>query len=103
MTRTKDSVRFNGLPSDKNAELLEDGRYVTGNVIKLDLYGLEENLAQINIANVTISVDFSTYMKENNLTELGNGYYQITPTISGLPEGVHIDDEVKLRVRITNR
>lgn len=103
MTRTKDSVRFNGLPSDKKAELLEDGHYVTGNVIKLELYGLEENLAQINIANVTISVDFSTYMKENNLTELGNGYYQITPTISGLPEGVHIDDEVKLRVRITNR
>lgn len=103
ISKTMNAVRFNGLPVDKNAELLEDGKYVVGNDIKLDVYGLDEVLDQVEAGNVTISIDFSDYMKEHNLTELGNGVYQISPKLLGIPEGAHLDEDVKFRVRVTNR
>ena len=95
-------IRFEGLPDDKTAEITEDGIHVNNDVYTANLLGLSEALEEVAENRVSIWLDFDAYKKENNLEELGNGNYTILPKIL-LPDGVHLDTDDTVHVRIMDK
>ena len=101
---TANTIRFKkiGLPAGKEVEILDDGTYVKDAQFKVRLTGLANALNEVDEDRLELALDFATYMENNNLKELANGYYYIIPTIS-LPDGVRADEDCKIHIRITDK
>lgn len=101
---TANTIRFKkiGLPAGKEVEILDDGTYVKDAQFKVRLTGLANALNEVDEDRLELALDFATYMENNNLKELANGYYYIIPTIA-LPDGVRQDEDCKIHIRITDK
>lgn len=96
----KDDIYVKGLPEGYVAEVLTDGNYVTNEVTKLRVYGLDAVLDTINVNNIRLNLDFEGYMQNQGISELNAGIYYLIPDL-GLPEGAYIKDNFKVQVRIS--
>ncbi len=95
-------IQKKGLATGKNLEIIDDGTYVHDSVLKVRLTGLATALNEVDEDAIPVILDLDAYMSENNLKEMANGYYSIAPSIE-LPEGVRMDENCKIRIRITDR
>ena len=95
-------IQKKGLATGKSLEIIDDGTYVHDSVLKVRLTGLATALNEVDEDAIPVILDLDAYMSENNLKEMANGYYNIAPSIE-LPEGVRMDENCKIRIRITDR
>lgn len=95
-------IQKKGLATDKSLEIIDDGTYVHDSILTVRLTGLATALNEVDEDAIPVILDLDAYMSENNLKEMANGYYSIAPSIE-LPEGVRMDENCKIRIRITDR
>ena len=95
-------IQKKGLATGKSLEIIDDGTYVHDSVLKVRLTGLATALNEVDEDAIPVILDLDAYMSENNLKEMANGYYNIAPSIE-LPEGVRMDENCRIRIRITDR
>ena len=95
-------IQKKGLATGKSLEIIDDGTYVHDSILTVRLTGLATALNEVDEDAIPVILDLDAYMIENNLKEMANGYYSIAPSID-LPEGVRMDENCKIRIRITDR
>ncbi len=98
----KSDVEVTNLPSGYQADVLADGNYLTNAETTLRVYGLADNLKDIDAENVKPQLNMAAYMLQNGLEELSPGVYNVVPDF-GLPEGAYLKDTFKIQVRITKK
>lgn len=96
----KSDVEVIHLPAGYHADVLADGNYLTNEETTLRVYGLADNLKEIDAENVKPQLNMAAYMLQNGLEELNPGVYNMVPDF-GLPEGAYLKDGFKIQVRIT--
>lgn len=96
----KSDIQIVNLPEGFEAEVIEDGNYITDDETNLRVYGLAAILENYDAENVKPQLDVSAYMARNGITEIIPGTYSITPDF-GLPEGAHLKDNFKIEILIT--
>ena len=99
ISKSLSSIHASGLPTGKTFEILEEGDYVSDGILTVEVHGLSEKLGEVDETTLPITLDFDEYMKKNNMTEMTNGVYTMTPKMS-LPDGVQMDENCKVRVRV---
>lgn len=89
-------IRITGLPAGFEAQITdpEDSCSIT-------LIGLAEELGEINLSTLQVSVDIAAWLAEENLEEPERGYYRI-PVSVNLPEDTAVVwEEREVQVHIT--
>ena len=94
-------ITIYGVPNGKKAEILSEGDYVRDNKLVVRIYGLAEKIGEIDEENLLVELDLEGYRLGNNLTELANGTYTITPDIL-LPSHVRMESGCVVSVRISD-
>lgn len=96
----KSDIEVINLPAGYQADVLADGNYLTNEETTLRVYGLADNLKDIDAENVKPQLNMAAYMLQNGLEELTPGVYNMVPDF-GLPEGAYLKDGFKIQVRIS--
>lgn len=94
-------IVIKGCPSDKNAEISDNVEAVSNGKIVFNVNGLQNDLNNLTAADVIVSVDLNDYIAQRKLNSLPNGVITV-PVTFVLPNGLHVDEEVKIQIRISN-
>lgn len=94
-------IEINNAPEKTKVEIVNDAENVMSNRVEVTVKGIETDLEDMSASLIEAYVDIDEYMESRNLTKLNDGYYTVPLTID-VPEGLHVDDEIRIRVRITN-
>ena len=66
----------------------------------LSLFSFGSKIETVSLEQVRITVDMGLYMEEKDLTKLEEKTY-VVPAMVQLPEGIWMETEVKIPVKIT--
>lgn len=90
-----EKVRITNLPEGYNASISE-----LGESFIIEVVGLSRDVASLQAANITGTVDITEWMQENGMTEPQPGYYTVEVDF-GLPEGVTLSEPVTVLLHIS--
>ena len=93
-------VSLDALPKDYTAEIINGAESATDNRIELEVYGLQKEFDNVTSADIQLKADFDRFLEDNNMESLRTGVFTI-PVEVNLPDGLRIDKDVKIRVRLT--
>lgn len=90
-----EDIVIENLPKEYKAEIdLEE------NILLLSLFSFGSKIETVSLEQVRITVDMGLYMEEKDLTKLEEKTY-VVPAMVQLPEGIWMETEVKIPVKIT--
>lgn len=90
-----EDIVIENLPKEYKAEIdLEE------NILLLSLFSFGSKIETVSLEQIRITVDMGLYMEEKDLTKLEEKTY-VVPAMVQLPEGIWMETEVKIPVKIT--
>ncbi|MBR3606879.1 MAG: hypothetical protein IKL51_04815 [Lachnospiraceae bacterium] len=90
-----EDIVIENLPKEYKAEI-----ELKENILLLSLFSFGSKIETASLEQVRITVDMGLYMEEKDLTKLEEKTY-VVPGIVQLPEGIWMETEVKIPVKIT--
>lgn len=93
-------VNVNNLPEGFKTEILGGSANVSDGKIEITAIGLAEDVENLTVSDVELTVDIEKYLKDNNLSVLREGIINVPLEVS-LPSGVKNGEEITLRIRVS--
>ena len=90
-----EDIVIENLPKEYKAEI-----DLKENILLLSLFSFGSKIETVSLEQVRITVDMGLYMEEKDLTKLEEKTY-VVPAMVQLPEGIWMETEVKIPVKIT--
>lgn len=90
-----EDIVIENLPKEYKAEI-----DLKENILLLSLFSFGSKIETVSLEQVRITVDMGLYMEEKDLTKLEEKTY-VVPGMVQLPEGIWMETEVKIPVKIT--
>lgn len=90
-----EDIVIENLPKEYKAEI-----DLKENILLLSLFSFGSKIETVPLEQVRITVDMGLYMEEKDLTKLEEKTY-VVPAMVQLPEGIWMETEVKIPVKIT--
>ena len=90
-----EDIVIENLPKEYKAEI-----ELKENILLLSLFSFGSKIETASLEQVRITLDMGLYMEEKDLTKLEEKTY-VVPGIVQLPEGIWMETEVKIPVKIT--
>ncbi|MDO4302277.1 MAG: CdaR family protein [Bacillota bacterium] len=92
-----EKVRISNLPEGYNASISD-----LGESFIIEVVGLSRDVATLQAANISGTVDIVKWMQENGMSEPQPGYYTVEVDF-GLPEGVVLSEPVTVTLHISEQ
>lgn len=90
-------IRMKGLPENLEADFTD-----TEGALKIEVEGTADDIKDITVENMGISIDWESYMKSQKLETLSMGTYRVPVTLQ-LPEKVSLTKELYVSIRLREK
>lgn len=94
-------ISFEGLPAGLSAEIQNGFESALDNKVEVTVNGLLKDFENVNPSDIKVEADWDKFMEDNRITQINKGMFTVPLKIS-LPDGLHTEDVLKLRIRISD-
>ena len=94
-------ISFEGLPAGMSAEIQNGFESALDNKVEVTVNGLLKDFENVNPSDIKVEADWEKFMEDNRITQINKGMFTIPLKVT-LPDGLHTEDVLKLRIRISD-
>ena len=94
-------ISFEGLPDGMSAEIQNGFESALDNKVEVTVNGLLKDFENVNPSDIKVEADWEKFMEDNRITQINKGMFTIPLKVT-LPDGLHTEDVLKLRIRIND-
>ena len=94
-------ISFEGLPDGMSAEIQNGFESALDNKVEVTVNGLLKDFENVNPSDIKVEADWEKFMEDNRITQINKGMFTIPLKVT-LPDGLHTEDVLKLRIRISD-
>ena len=94
-------ISFEGLPAGLSAEIQNGFESALDNKVEVTVNGLLKDFENVNPSDIKVEADWDKFMEDNRITQINKGMFTVPLKVT-LPDGLHTEDVLKLRIRIND-
>ena len=94
-------ISLEGLPAGLSAEIQNGFESALDNKVEVTVNGLLKDFENVNPSDIKVEADWDKFMEDNRITQINKGMFTVPLKVT-LPDGLHTEDVLKLRIRIND-